>query len=359
MKNIESDIVIIGAGLTGLAIAYYLKDTNLSVVLVEARDRIGGRIFTKYNEGSGSVEMGATWFGKKHTELASLLDDLGIKAFKQELGETAVYEPMSINPPQIVNLPPNDDPSYRIQGGSSSLINTLSESINDKNLYLNQSVGSIRLLENRMLVATKGYEFSADMVLSTLPPYLFHQSITVSPVLPADVRSIAKRTHTWMGDSIKVGLTYREPFWRKDNLSGTIFSNVGPIPEMYDHSNFEDNRYALKGFFNGSYHSISREERLQMVLNQLMKYYGDVVNQYLSYEEKVWSKEKYTYQPYEEYVLPRQNNGHAIFQKPLLDGRLWIGGSETAEAYPGYMDGAIRSAQFLSKQVLEFLISNP
>ena len=136
------------------------------------------------------------------------------------------------------------------------------------------------------------------MVLSTLPPYLFNESIKVTPELPNELTSIAKQTHTWMGESIKVGLTYKEPFWRKDNLSGTIFSNVGPIPEMYDHSNYEDNRFGLKGFFNGNYHSVSREERLAMVLNQLNKYFGEVVNDYMTYEETVWAKEKYTYKPY-------------------------------------------------------------
>lgn len=38
-----------------------------------------------------------------------------------------------------------------------------------------------------------------------------------------------------MGESIKVGLTYTTPFWREKS-SETIFSNVGPIPEIYDHS---------------------------------------------------------------------------------------------------------------------------
>ena len=165
---------------------------------------------------------------------------------------------------------------------------------------------------------------------------------------------IAQQTHTWMGDSIKIGLTYKKPFWREGNLSGTIFSNVGPIPEMYDHSNYGDNKYGLKGFFNGSYHSISREERLKMALNQLKKYFGEVVEDYLTYEETVWAKEKYTYIPYESYVLPHQNNGHEAYQRGYLENRLYIGGAETANMYPGYMDGAVRSAQFLSNQVKAF-----
>ena len=74
MKKVTSDIVIIGAGLTGLALAYYLKDQNLSVSIVEARDRIGGRIHTRYGDEVASTELGATWLGTKHDALTRLLE---------------------------------------------------------------------------------------------------------------------------------------------------------------------------------------------------------------------------------------------------------------------------------------------
>jgi len=353
MKQVRSDIVMIGAGLTGLALTYFLKDHNLSFNLIEARNRIGGRIHTRYCDDTTSIELGATWLSKRHKALIALLEDLEMETFVQMLGETAVYEPMSINPPQIVRLPPNDDPSYRIKGGSSRVIMALADAIDDDCIYLDQAVRSIEQ-KDKMITTSGDYEFISDMVLSTLPPYLFNKSIKVIPELPTELTAITKTTHTWMGDSIKVGLSYKEPFWRKDNLSGTIFSNVGPIPEMYDHSNFEDNKYALKGFFNGSYHSVSREERLDMILKQLKKYYGQVVNKYLTYEETVWAKEKYTFRPYEGYVLPHQNGGHPIYQKGYLNNQFYMGGAETAITHSGYMDGAVHSAKYLSNQVKSY-----
>ena len=143
MKKITSDIVVIGAGLTGLALAYYLADQNLSVNLIEARDRIGGRIHTRYGDDVASTELGATWLGKNHDALTDLLEELGIGTFEQILGETAVYEPMSINPPQIVRLPPNEDPSYRIQGGTSRVIRVLADRIDDDRIYLDQRITKI------------------------------------------------------------------------------------------------------------------------------------------------------------------------------------------------------------------------
>ena len=78
-----------------------------------------------------------------------------------------------------------------------------------------------------------------------------------------------------MGESIKVSFYYESRFWGKNNISGTIFSNVGPVSEMYDQSDSENKHYALTGFLNGAYHSLSFEKRKNLVLNQLLKYYGD------------------------------------------------------------------------------------
>ena len=167
---------------------------------------------------------------------------------------------------------------------------------------------------------------------------------------------IMKNTHTWMGESIKVGLRFSEPFWRSKNSSGTIFSNVGPISEFYDHSNYEDNLFALKGFLNGSFFSVSQEERIEMVMRQLQKYYGKIVTNFIDYEELVWRNEPLTYASYEKDIFPHQNNGNAVYQKPYWEGKFFIAGSETARQFPGYLEGAIRSAYAVVEQ-LEKMVS--
>jgi len=203
------------------------------------------------------------------------------------------------------------------------------------------------------MVKTKTDEFQANLVVSTLPPFLLSSTIEFNPVLPKDLINITTTTHTWMGDSIKVGLRYVTPFWRIENSSGTIVSNVGPIPEMYDHADTEEKYFSLKGFFNGAYYSVSKAERLEMVLTQLEKYYGPQVRNFLSYEEGVWRNQPFTFTPYDQHVLPHQNNGHSIFSKPLMNEKFYLAGAETAEQYPGYMEGAVRSAQRVAKQIVE------
>jgi monoamine oxidase len=255
-------------------------------------------------------------------------------------------------------LPPNNDPSYRIKGGSSLLINTLAEKVGEKNIFLNQVVTNILSTTNGITIKTKTDEFQANLVVSTLPPFLLTNTIKFNPNLPKTLKKIMESTHTWMGESIKVGLRYKNPFWRAENSSGTIVSNVGPIPEMYDHADAKEEYFSIKGFFNGAYFSVSKEERLEMVLTQLEKYYGPQVRNFVSYEEGVWREQPFTYTPYNQHVLPHQNNGHTIFSKPLLKNRFYLAGSETAEQYPGYMEGAVRSTQRVAKQIVETHFDN-
>jgi monoamine oxidase len=345
VKKNKTDIIIIGGGLTGLAIAYHLRGSNYNIRILEARDRIGGRIFTTRDDIGPPIELGATWIGTAHTELFALLKELDIEVFEQKFGNTAIYEPISTSPPQLVRLPPNSDPSYRIKGGSDRVIQKFASYLGESQIYLGQAVQVIQRVGERLIVSTKDAEYSAPIVISTLPPHLFISNIEVRPVLPKDFVVLANNTHTWMGESIKIALTYKEAFWDEEGLSGTIFSSVGPIPEMYDHSSFEEDRFALKGFLNGTYFEISREERLQLILNQLQKYYGKRALDFVKYEEVVWTNETYTSAQYAQHVLPHQNNGHRLYQEAYLGGKLYFAGTETDAAFSGYMEGAIRSAK--------------
>jgi len=340
----DKKIIIIGAGLAGLTAAYFLKKEGITATILEARPRVGGRIRTIYKEDEAPIEMGATWLGKKHGHLIHLLDELKIDILTQHLGKYAVYEPTSLSHPQVVHLPPNNDPSFRIHGGTSNLINHLKSFLNEEQIQLRQIVQSIENQGNKVRVKTNKGDFYADAIISTLPPFLLIKTIKFAPALPANFTSISTNTHTWMGESIKVALTFKEAFWLEGQTSGTIMSNVGPIPEMYDQSDFKNKRFALVGFMNGSFFSLTKEERKEMILSQLEKYYGVQIHNFLSYEEAIWRKEEFTFKNYESHILPHQNNGNAAYQEAYFDGKLLIAGAETAKAFPGYMDGAVQSA---------------
>ncbi|SMO84967.1 monoamine oxidase [Fodinibius sediminis] len=339
-----TDVLIIGAGLSGLATAYYLQKEGLDTTIIEARNRLGGRIHTLRNEGEPPIEMGATWLGRKHRHLTALLKELDIGIYEQYMGDRGFYEPMSTSPPQLVTLPPNEEPSYRIDGGSGRLVQSLADHLAQGTIITGETVQSIRKDDNQLLAETGSNSYRADIIVSTLPPKLL-STLKFTPSLPDPLRNTASRTHTWMAESIKVALTFDEPFWRQPTSSGTIFSNVGPVDEMYDHSSDSQNCFALKGFMDGAFHSVSREDRKKRLLEQLNRFYGDKADDYNAYHETVWREEPHTYAAYDEPVIPHQLNGSPVFQEPIFNGRLILAGSETATAFPGYMDGAVESAQ--------------
>ena len=77
----EADVVVVGAGLAGLAAARELTARGASVVVVEARDRVGGRVLN-HELGDGKVvEVGGQWIGPTQDRLADLARQLGVETF--------------------------------------------------------------------------------------------------------------------------------------------------------------------------------------------------------------------------------------------------------------------------------------
>ena len=352
------EVMILGAGLSGLTAAAILKREGFSVRLIESRSRIGGRILTAGLDSNQPIELGATWLGKKHKNLRALLDSLGLEIFKQEIGRQAFFEPMSNSDPYLVEVPDNSEPSYRIKGGSSKLIEKLVDRVGVENILTSESALSIKAIADGLEVQTSKAVYTAQRVITTLPPNLLVNRIDFEPALPKALMRVATSTHTWMDDSIKVALTYAEPFWLASDKSGTIMSNVGPVHEMYDHSNYEKSFFALMGFFNSNYHSLTKDQRLERILDQFQKYYGPQAKDYLSYEEKVWRKDADTYETYVSHIVPHQNNGDSIYQNQYMDNRLIISGTETSPVFPGYMDGAVFSGMLAARWVRSSLHSS-
>jgi monoamine oxidase len=155
-----------------------------------------------------------------------------------------------------------------------------------------------------------------------------------------------------MKDSIKIAVTYKQSFWKEKGFSGTVYSNVGPITEFYDQSDFSDSKFALCGFMNGGLAQFSRAEREQKVKAQLHKVFGDEGSNFIAYEETLWMDEPDTALPTDRFIHAHQNNGHAVFQQPFFGGKLFIAGTETSPQFGGYMEGAVRAADRVIKQII-------
>ncbi|HVH24454.1 MAG TPA: FAD-dependent oxidoreductase [Pseudonocardia sp.] len=88
----DADVVIVGAGLSGLIAAREVVRAGYEPLVVEADDRVGGRILTEQPAPGVLVELGAQWIGDTHHRMHALAAELDIKTFRQyELGEST-YE---------------------------------------------------------------------------------------------------------------------------------------------------------------------------------------------------------------------------------------------------------------------------
>jgi monoamine oxidase len=77
-----SDVVVIGAGLAGLAAARRLAAGGHEVTVVEARDRVGGRTEGLVLEDGTPLELGGQWIGQGHTRMLELAGELGLSTFR-------------------------------------------------------------------------------------------------------------------------------------------------------------------------------------------------------------------------------------------------------------------------------------
>ncbi|MEL7003047.1 MAG: FAD-dependent oxidoreductase, partial [Bacteroidota bacterium] len=218
-------VVIVGAGLSGLTSAYVLWQHNIPSLILEARDRIGGRIFTERSD-SFHTEMGATWLGPQHTVLISLLEQLEVTKFVQSYDGKSIVDYGPSHPPYFFSSNPGDPPTYRIVNGSATLIDHLLK-VSSPKLSLGSEVKSIKYLGDTVLIITDEDQFEAEFLVNTIPPKLTRRSISFEPELNDDVLKKMEETHTWMSNSIKFSVRYKEPFWRSQGLSGCIMSQGG------------------------------------------------------------------------------------------------------------------------------------
>jgi putrescine oxidase len=89
-EQLRSDVVIIGAGATGLTAATELRKRGRDVVVLEARDRVGGRLWTDTIDGQ-LLEIGGQWVSPDQTALLETLAELGLETYSRYRDGESVY----------------------------------------------------------------------------------------------------------------------------------------------------------------------------------------------------------------------------------------------------------------------------
>ena len=240
----SNPILIVGGGLAGLTVARRLYQAGLGFRLLEARQRLGGRILSVHASGHDAkdgFDLGPSWFWPgTQPMLKTLVDELGLAAFPQNSVGDIVVHRMSREEPQRYRLSVQQAPqSMRFSGGSSALIAELAADLPLDNICLGARVTHATRdgqgIEVRFTTAAEPEEtVRAPHVVFALPPRLLEATVTFSPALDAATVERWCATPTWMAPHAKVFALYDKPFWREAGLCGTAQSMAGPLVEIHD-----------------------------------------------------------------------------------------------------------------------------
>lgn len=403
------DIIIIGAGLSGLYSAVLLKEKGYRVKIIEARDRVGGRTYTQ-----NKIDLGGQWISSQQKRIMKLVEKLDVSYFPQyddgkhimNFGKVEIYDGnistvhkdfiqylniLSQNPQKIketakeyMNKYCKDEKTrrmiewlfkvcicveadklpflfwlyflrscggyekiadiregaqeFRIKGGSMTLSEKLSIGLD---IRFNEEVKEIRQIGEKCIVNDT---YVCDKVIVSIPLQL-QKNITYSPPLPILKQELLKTCQ--MGSVIKIVILYEQPFWREKGYSGEIISDCPPISLSYDCST--DEYYGLVTFVCGKdIPSYNKND----ILKAFEKYFGDDRALHpIAYYDKNWNEDVYSggcYFTTFNTLLKEE------LQTPFKNVH-WIG-TETANEWMGYMEGALESAERVVKQISRSLL---
>lgn len=274
---IHNDVVVVGAGMAGLTAARTLAEAGLKVLVVEAQDRIGGRIWTRHI-GDEAIELGAEFIHGRPPELWALIDEAGLETYERRGTQICfedealrdcggemdtIFEPLeklkkfkgtdisfaeyldreqtpmeerrgmigyvegfnaadhrvvsaaSLGAQQKAEDASGSDHNYRLRGGYDQLPRYLSERITEfgSKVLTGTPVKEIRWGQSRVEVVSELWNFSAPQAVITLPLAVL-QSGSVK-IAPQPNQILKAAEHLRMGQARRFTLLFSEKFWEK------------------------------------------------------------------------------------------------------------------------------------------------
>ena len=272
-----SDALVIGGGIAGLTAARRLTEAGLRVTLLEARDRLGGRIYTRHGP-DFPVELGAEFVHGRPEEIFALAGEAGVaivpvegqyrrkingdwadagrlmskveklfdhmpedepdQSFKQYLDGSGApdevkrqalryvegfhaADPAKISVHSLIRDTRAEeaiegDRQFRIPGGYDALVRAVQERIDRKRceFVTNCVVNQIEWRPGEAMARSAGAEFHAARVIVTVPlGVLKSNAIAFSPALPEKQKAIALLE---MGPVVRASLCFRAKFWEQE-----------------------------------------------------------------------------------------------------------------------------------------------
>lgn len=342
------NVIIIGAGLSGLYTAWKLQQTEQDIIVLEVRNRSGGRVLSA-QRGDSQFDLGPAWvWPQLQLRVHQLITELNLEVFKQFTQGDMLYE-KNITQVERYAAQSSHSESYRVRGGNQLITSAIQRRLPVSSVYFNTRVTSINRKDLRIEVLqnNKPAVYTANKIVLALPPRIFQQDITFVPEFSSAITDLWKNTPTWMATHCKIIFIYDKPFWREQNLSGEVFSHAGPLAEIYDASPEGGQLYALSAFVGLNPHQrkhIDNDQLIASCLAQLKRLFGEASQTPQEIQQKDWSCEAYTCAKIDiESPVQHPQYSH-VSPREFWDDQLLLAGTEVALEYGGYLEGALESA---------------
>lgn len=440
------DVVVVGAGLSGLSAARNLVALGHSVHVFEANDRVGGRTLNHKLDGA-NVDLGGTFVGPTQDRILALaqetacahhptntvgesavswrgrvrrysgtvpslgvgnLVDIGRLQFKidrlaktlpqgtpwdgknaaeldshtlaswlaaqhasqssKDLFAIVAKTSWGCEPAEISMLYVLDyirgcggiDRMLATKGGAQQEhfpdgTQTISMSVAERlgeSISLGSAVRKIDWSGAGVAVSSVARTVTAKAVIVAVPPAM-RSRIDFDPILPVEHRSLGQR---WpQGVLTKVYARYERPFWRDNGLNGQSLSDTGPVFATFDTSPSADGPGVLLGFIGAdyarSYDRLPPHERRLRALSSFATVFGDDAMHPTAFVDQRWAGEEWIGGGPTAAVPPGALTRYGSWlARPI--GPIHWAGTETADRWAGYMDGAVRAGERAARECL-------
>lgn len=363
MKN---PILIVGGGLAGLTAARHLHRAGIDFQLLEARDRLGGRILSADATGQVSddgFDLGPSWFWPgMQSAMSYLVDVLELPFFAQNSDGDMVFQRIPGEEPQRFRGMRQEPESMRLAGGTGAIISALASGLPKANIRLGAQVTHVTLNGTEIdvdFLDAEGvtHSMKAMHVLFALPPRLLEATVAFSPTLDAATARNWRDTPTWMAPHAKFFALYDRPFWREAGLSGTAQSMVGPLVEIHD-ATTASGKAALFGFVGVSASQrakLGRDAIIQASIQQLAQLFGPEAGSPCATLFKDWAADPLTATDDDRQAGEHPISGGLASVPAEWQGRIILAGSEAGRRYAGYLAGAVEAAEYAVMEIMNTL----
>ncbi|OMC40299.1 monooxygenase [Mycobacterium sp. GA-1841] len=439
----SSDVVVVGAGFAGLSAARALAQLGHQVVVLEGRDRVGGRSSTATIAGI-PVDLGATFVGPTQDAVLALARELGcrtvptydrgknlirwhgrVRSYRSTIPRLSMMELFDVSriqwrferlcrlirvdePWNSPNAHPLDERTLegwlrsaganastrnlmaimsrvtwgaepdqvsmlhaaryvkaaggldrmldvrggaqqdRFPDGTQQIAVRMAEELGER-VVLDAPVGRIeRRADGTVEVSCPAGVVHAQAVIVAIPPQ-HRTGIEFSPPLPKPYTELA--AHWPQGNLSKAYAAFERPFWRANGCSGEALSDEGPVFITFDLSPGEDGPGILLGFTDArTFDRLSPEQRREQALAGFASLFGDAARQPIDYIDHCWGTEQFAPGGPTAAVPPGSWTQYGQWLREPVDAIHWAG-TETADVWTGFLDGAVRSGQRAAAEV--------